>query len=492
MKENPINRKVLLQELAEGLSRRKGISKKEADAFLRVVFEVIERYLESDKIVKIKGFGTFKLVSVESRESVNVNTGERIRIKGHTKISFTPDAVMRDQVNKPFAEFETVVLNEGIDLAEMERVDAAYLEDLEEEPAETGILEAEAAENSARPVDEPAKPQLEPEPMEEEPVALPVEDSDDEPEKAEEEAPEPEVAPDALLLEEESLQEVPDDEERVKEVKPNDEEESPSSSREAEEEVRIAAPVEGVTPTVVNIENQQTDYQKVEEQTVAELKVDAQHVAHQTIEHQNIVQEHAEGAPSKGLHLSYMGLLALALFVLLLMVGSYFAGYYQLLCPCRFGFLNKPTEVEVVQPEKPLPPKISRPVVALDSVRQQPAADTVSAPLQKPVESAQPVPVPRKDTVKAVTPAKKQPDEKVPTKKKAPLLNQVPQGKYVIVGTRKTHVVSAGETLRNIALEEYGSKGYARYIVAHNHITDPNTIQEGQILKLPELRVKEE
>ena len=74
---------------------------------------MIEQALENEKTVKIKGLGTFKLVDVDSRESVNVNTGERFQIKGHTKVSFTPDTNLRDTINKPFAHFETVVLNEG-------------------------------------------------------------------------------------------------------------------------------------------------------------------------------------------------------------------------------------------------------------------------------------------------------------------------------------------------------------------------------------------
>ena len=97
----------MIQDLADGLVLRRGLPKKDADVFVRSVFEIIGEYLQTDKIVKVKGLGTFKLVTVDSRESVDVNTGERIVIKKYTKINFTPDPVLRDAVNKPFAQFET-------------------------------------------------------------------------------------------------------------------------------------------------------------------------------------------------------------------------------------------------------------------------------------------------------------------------------------------------------------------------------------------------
>lgn len=102
------------QDLVDLIVNRQGLDKKEAESFTKEFFLLIEEGLERDKTVKIKGLGTFKLVDVESRESVNVNTGERIEIQGHTKISFTPDSTLRDVINKPFAHFETVVLNDGV------------------------------------------------------------------------------------------------------------------------------------------------------------------------------------------------------------------------------------------------------------------------------------------------------------------------------------------------------------------------------------------
>ena len=110
-----MNEKITLQDLINLFGEKQGMSKKDAELFVRSLFDLIEEALATEKYVKVKGFGTFKLTEVDSRESVNVNTGERIEIQGHTKVSFTPDNTMKDLINKPFAHFETVVLNDGVE-----------------------------------------------------------------------------------------------------------------------------------------------------------------------------------------------------------------------------------------------------------------------------------------------------------------------------------------------------------------------------------------
>lgn len=110
--------KITIQDLCKVLVERKGLSKKDASNFVNMMFDTIQQGLERDLLVKVKGLGTFKIIDVDSRESVNVNTGERVLIEGHSKISFIPDALMKELVNKPFSQFETVVLNEGVDFDE--------------------------------------------------------------------------------------------------------------------------------------------------------------------------------------------------------------------------------------------------------------------------------------------------------------------------------------------------------------------------------------
>lgn len=110
--------KLTIQDIAKVLSDRKGLSKNDASNFVNEMFDIIQQALERDMVVKVKGFGTFKIIDVDPRESVNVNTGERVLIEGHNKITFTPDQLLKEIVNKPFSQFETVVLNEGVDFAE--------------------------------------------------------------------------------------------------------------------------------------------------------------------------------------------------------------------------------------------------------------------------------------------------------------------------------------------------------------------------------------
>lgn len=107
--------KVTIQDICKVLVERKGLNKKDASNFVNMMFDTIQQGLERDLLVKVKGLGTFKIIDVDSRESVNVNTGERVLIEGHSKITFVPDALMKELVNKPFSQFETVVLNEGVE-----------------------------------------------------------------------------------------------------------------------------------------------------------------------------------------------------------------------------------------------------------------------------------------------------------------------------------------------------------------------------------------
>ena len=127
-----MEQKITQIELAARMAKRTGFTKQDSENFVRLFFETIREGLLQDKLVKIKGLGTFKLIEVSDRESVNVNTGERIRIVGHTKVTFTPDNALRDQVNRPFAEFETVVLSESTSQQEMERIDKPSVEPVKE------------------------------------------------------------------------------------------------------------------------------------------------------------------------------------------------------------------------------------------------------------------------------------------------------------------------------------------------------------------------
>ena len=113
--------KTTIKELALSLSEKHDLSKANAERFVATIFEVINDGLEDDKLVKVKGLGAFKIIGVAARKSVDVNTGEPIVIEGRNKISFTPDASMRDDVNKPFSQFETVIINDGVDFSSIDK-----------------------------------------------------------------------------------------------------------------------------------------------------------------------------------------------------------------------------------------------------------------------------------------------------------------------------------------------------------------------------------
>lgn len=139
-----MNEKLIIQELINLLAQRHDMDQTDAETFVKTFFALIEEALENDKYVKIKGLGTFKLVEVDTRESIDVNTGERIEIMGHNRITFTPDTTMRDLVNKPFSHFETVVLNEN-----------TRFDDMDESGREIGEPDADDEDEAVETIENP-------------------------------------------------------------------------------------------------------------------------------------------------------------------------------------------------------------------------------------------------------------------------------------------------------------------------------------------------
>ena len=197
-----------MTELADMLAQKAGISKREAQQFLTDFIETIQDGVNNDKLVKIKGLGTFKVIDVDARESVNVNTGERVIIESHQKLTFTPDAAMKELVNKPFSQFETVVLNDGVEFDDEPEVEEPAIAEETPEPVVEPTPEPEpepvvVPETELEPV---VVPELEPEPTivpepEPEPVIVPEPEPEPvvvpepEPEPMPEPEPEPEAAP---------------------------------------------------------------------------------------------------------------------------------------------------------------------------------------------------------------------------------------------------------------------------------------------------------
>ena len=160
--------KVSITELASKLMEKHGLKRTEAELFIRQFVGVINDGLKNDKSVKVKGLGTFKVQAVSARKSVDVNTGEAIVIEGRDKISFTAEAVMRDLVNAPFAQFETVIVNDGVDFSEIDaKNEADNTEAKEPTPAvePTPVAEPEPAVVEPTPVAEPEPAVVEPAPV---------------------------------------------------------------------------------------------------------------------------------------------------------------------------------------------------------------------------------------------------------------------------------------------------------------------------------------
>ena len=153
--------KLNIYDLCSVLTSKNGLDDKESHRFIKAMFDVIQEGLDEDKIVKVKGLGTFKIIEVDDRESINVNTGERVLIEGHSKLTFTPDSVMKEIVNKPFSQFETVILNEGVD----------FPEPVVEEPAVEDIIADEPAEGKEIIVEPQIDNKVAEQSVEEEPVA---------------------------------------------------------------------------------------------------------------------------------------------------------------------------------------------------------------------------------------------------------------------------------------------------------------------------------
>ena len=264
-----MNEKINLQDLVNLFSEKQGLNKKEAELFLKTMFDLIEEALATEKYVKIKGFGTFKLTEVNSRESVDVNTGERIEIQGHSKVTFTPDTTMKDLINKPFSHFETVILNDGVELEDtpteelVEEQEVADVQGMVEETpvvveAEVPVVETvpEQPEVAAPVVEETVVEEaVSEEPMAEEPLSeeLVEEPVVEEPVIAEEVIAEAVVQEEAPVVEAEKAEEAPIVEPQPEVIEPQTKEEEKPVIIERKKEKNINRILWGVIVVLVLI-----------------------------------------------------------------------------------------------------------------------------------------------------------------------------------------------------------------------------------------------
>ena len=538
-----MDNKILLQDIADFLCYRSGITKREAEQFVRAFFEVIQQGLERDQYVKIKGFGTFKLVEVGQRESVNINTGERFQINGHTKVSFTPDTSLKDLVNRPFSHFQTVILN---DETAIEELDACTVpEDSEQLNEEVSILESqipatEGEENISMINDKEAEAnqsESEANQSEREQI-ISTEIEENEPKQESEETNEPmskEVVTPISLSEVTTSLSNSEEEKDTTEDSMTKIEDSPSTETDKEQQVVIVPiPLSEPIDTEVSVASDATSSEKSDEESlpteegatdtqcdvaspilppIPSPEVLASSIPKETAEKDNFRSDGADRASSEEAFDSIVAIeteqgmqylvsqkamrklkrwktISIVLFAILVTFSLFTLSFLsELFTKCDVE-TNSSFETTPIEDEEQIYAADSS---TTDSLH---ASDTTDVKLITPANvdsiinkkrAASKAPVVAEKTVAEATPALRE-ENRQATKQAA--LPQVNRGSYKITGTRSTHVVSRGETLTSIAEREYGSKSFANYIAIYNGLKDANYVHAGTTLRLPELQPK--
>lgn len=447
-----MEKKILLQELFDAIAAHEHITKKKAEALVRAFFEVAEEGLSADNFVKIKGFGTFKIVAVSERESVNINTGERFQIDGHSKISFTPDNYLKELVNRPFSHFQTTVINEDTDLEELESV--------QDEPTPTEEIIISTTEKSNSSVVNA-----------EEDSTLEEIAGTDETAKIEEATKEET----AVIYEQEELTDTPIHFEEPEEIIAASLEPAVTSQENITEndgacESAQPLPQEEETPQ----DSQETKEDENLTATEAE-SIDAES------EEESVTSEETEPQEMPKHKCKWCKTLLLSLIIVLLMAGSYFAGYFRILCPCEFTSIFN----ELVQPDTITTKSDSTPNI--DSVQKEVEEETIEVNrVDKQNDSPDAMPPSNQPEQ-----ASAQPEAisgNIQSSESSYNGKQVEGGKYIIIGTQETYTISKGETLRTIAERFWGSRGYAAYIIAHNDFANPDNVAAGTVIKIPRLK----
>lgn len=482
--------KISIQELATALVEYSSLNKKESSAFVSAMFDIIQEALERDRNVKIKGLGTFKIIDVEDRESVNVNTGERVLIEGHGKITFTPDPLMKELVNKPFSQFETVVLNDGVE----------FNETPEEVVEEIAILPDIKAKSEPEPVAEPEpiavpEPAAEPEsesvveaPSEREPEiepsAMPLVDfgqTDDEEEFSDEDIPEWVIEP--MPAAEKPVEEQPVEEETIVEhpvVEPPTEEDSV-----AKEEPAVEQPVANES-----VEEQSTTEDAPEEEPV-EDSTEEEPAKVEPVEDDSVdEEEYEEETTSSSKKWIWASLIAL----LLGLAGGYVLGNYYPFS--TFQSILPPKNPEVK--ETPAPVVKESPKEELPAVEEmEPVVEQLQSEVEKKNE---PEVKPEAKSDKSEAKPEKQevkPEAKPEAKSDGSDIHaiyaakdiRVRTGAYRIIGTQKVVKAKGGETVLKISNRNLGP-GMECYVEAYNDIKASTVLKEGQEIKIPELKLK--
>lgn len=433
--------KVSVAWIAEAIAGKHGLTQKDAEQFVATFFDLINEALHEEKMVKVKGLGTFKVIDVRERESINVNTGERVVIESHGKISFTPDPIMRDLVNKPFAQFETVMLNDDVDIEELNAVS------VDEEPL--AIVDEQPQEVEEEPNVAVAGPEVV-----DEQSLMNEDQSQEETVPQPQEVEEPIVDVVGQTVEEEPEQVVEEEPEQVEEELPVEAEEQPQQAMETE---AALMPVEA-SPV-------DDEPQPEEELSVAEEEPLA--AQDEDDEEEEKPSSFFERHETLLLTLSHLFVAAIALAI------GYIIGMQHF-------DMDRPIAQETVVDSTA---RVSKTVVkpaAKDSVK-----DTVKEKTQQVKEDKHLLK--EEDVVNVPAAATHDQSATANDSKQLATANaMVKTGAYRIVGTAKTITVKKGDTMERLS-RLYLGEGMSCYIQLHNGVAE---VSEGMRLKIPKLELK--
>lgn len=438
--------KFSLNTLGKLLADKSGLSQVEAELFIRKMFDVCNQGLDADKQVKIKWLGTFKVQATKDRESINVNTGERFTIEGRDKLTFTPDNILKEIVNKPFAQFETVVVNDGVDFDE---IDEKFGEEQTEDAPEQ-VIDFLDEEKTATPNPEVVVIESEKEKEDEQAKQIAIEQAKLERLKQ-------------AQLEQERIQKEKQEQERLEQERLEQE-----KLELAQQQQALKAVVEPAVPA--------SDESEEEEEK----------------------EEEAESSNSHHIVIPRYLVVAVCLIVVALIGGmGWFAFNYGQMTAQRDHLamqLNQYHQAPAKKvPAKPAAAPLSqeqklRQKAMEDSIRMAKTAEAVKLAENSDEESANAEKA-KQAEAKAKAEAKDKAEEKAASKIASSQYDKdarVRTGAYRIIGVAQTVTVGAGQTLEQISTRYLGS-GMECYVEALN---GTSTVKAGQKIKIPKLELK--
>ena len=446
--------------LIDMLTSKMGLEVAEAEAFITTMFKVVNEGLKEDKLVKIKGLGTFKLTKVSARESVDVNTGERIVIEGREKISFTPDNYMRDLVNSPFSQFETVVLSDGVDFS---AIDEKYaLNELEDD---SSLLLSN--EDSLEPIAEEPKNILSS--IEEAKEALAQLNEKGEEKPIEELVPSADIETENLLVveQEESNEETKEQMSAPVSLQLSPQQLSVLNAKERVSNCEEKVEESEVFPTVIG--NKSSQIEEVPQLVVETEKIEEKEET-EPIEEEDEEEEDTEESGSRG----YVKPLLFAFLLIACLAIGAGVGYYFFQQQAKEMAVTQstPTTNKVVVSAK----KANNAIAVVDSSQKKQAAAMVDSITKKNTQAV---------VVKTEQPEVK--DEKpIFDSKQYNKDPRVRTGAYIIIGVEKEIEVKAGQTLYSLS-RRYLGPDMECYVQA---INGKKEFKAGEKMKIPTLKLK--